>query len=609
MTRFNTLFIILAILFSTNSFAYNHKSHAIALHGKPKYQRWFTHFDYTNPKAPKQGTLKLATQGTYDSLNPFIAKGNAASEIGLIYDTLTTSSADEPNTQYGLIARTIEWPDDRTWVKYRLRPEAKFHDGTPITATDVKFTFDQLIEKGNPYYKTLYADVSKVVVINSHTIKFEFTHGNNRELILIVGQLPVIPKHFWEKRDFAKSSLEIPLGSSAYKVKSMDIGKNIVFERVKNYWARNLAVNVGRYNFDEVRYDYYRDSTILLEALKAGSYDFRLENVSKQWATGYAGTPIRKGWLKKENIKHENPTGMQCFLLNLRNPLFQDIRIRKALNYAFDYEWTNKTLFYDAYKRNDSFFSNSELAAEGLPDADELELLEPLRDKLPASVFKQPFALPKTNGTGNNREQLKIAKQLLEDAGWFVKDNKLTNASGEIFAFEFLLYDPSFERIINPFIKGLKKLGIQASVRRVETSQYINLLRNFDYDVITHSFPQSTSPGNELLQYWHSSTADIPASLNMAGIKNPAIDNLIHNVIESEDRKELITATRALDRVMTHNWYVIPQWHIDSHRIAYWDKFSRPEISPKFDPGYNTAIFTWWTDEAKVKKLSKSKGK
>jgi microcin C transport system substrate-binding protein len=607
MTQSRILFFILVFLVSANTFAYNHKSHAIALHGKPKYKSWFTHFDYTNPKAPKKGSLKLATQGTYDSLNPFIAKGNAANEIGLIYDSLTVQSADEPYTQYGLIARTIEWPDDRTWVKYQLRPEARFHDGKPITALDVKYTFELLMEKGNPVYKTLYADVTEVIVIGTYSIKFKFKHGNNRELILLVGQLPVLPKHFWKDKEFSKSSLEIPLGSSAYKVKSIDVGKNIIFERVKNYWAKNLAVNAGRYNFDELRYDFYRDSTILLEALKAGSYDFRLENVSKQWASGYDGTPIKKGWLKKENIKHENPTGMQCFLLNMRNPLFSDIRVRKALNYAFDYEWTNNTIFYGTYKRNYSYFTNSELASTGLPDADELELLEPLRSQLPGSVFTEPYVLPVTNGSGNNREQLKIAKKLLEEAGWFVKNNVLTNASGEIFAFEFLLYDPSFERIVNPYIKGMKKLGIQASVRRVETSQFINQIRNFEYDIIIHSFRQSTSPGNELMQYWHSSMADVPSSLNIAGIKNPAIDNLIMNVIESEEREELVVATRALDRAMLHNWFVIPQWYIDSHRIAYWDKFSRPDIGPKFDPGYYTALFTWWIDDEKLKQLPKGK--
>jgi microcin C transport system substrate-binding protein len=609
MIKYFTAILFIALTISTNVYSYTHKGHAIALHGKPKYASNFTHFDYTNPYAPKKGSIKLAAQGTYDSLNQFIAKGNAATEIGLIYDTLTVQSADEPFTQYGLVARTIEWPDDRTWIKYQLRPEARFHDGAPMSALDVKFTFEQLMEKGSPTFKSLYSDVTEVIVIGTYTIKFKFKNGHNRELMLLIGQLPVLPKHYWSKRDLSKSTLDIPLGSSAYKIKSIDIGKNIVFERVKNYWGRNLPVNKGRYNFDEIRYDYYRDSTILLEALKAGSYDFRLENVSKQWATGYDGTPFQKGWLKKENLKHENPTGMQCFMLNMRNPLFSDIRIRKALNYAFDYEWTNNTLFYGAYKRNYSFFTNSELASLGIPSEDELELLEPLKDELPASVFTEPNWLPVTNGTGNNREQLKKAKKLLEEAGWFVKDNVLTNSNGDIFAFQFLVYDPSFERIINPFIKGLKKLGIQASVRRVEVSQYINQIRNFDFDIITYSYSQSTTPGNELIQYWHSSTADTPASLNMAGIKNPAIDNLITNVIESENREDLIVATKALDRAMLHNWYVIPQWHIDSHRIAYWDKFSRPNVGPKYDPSYDISLFTWWIDDKKLKQLPKGKRK
>lgn len=589
-------------------FATTYTSYAMTLHGKPKYSQWFSHFDYTNPKAPKGGMIKLASQGTFDSLNPFIAKGNAASEVSIIYDSLTVQSADEPFTEYGLVAKSIQWSDDKTWVTYQLRPEAKFHDGTPITAEDVKFTFDLLKNYSHPFYKTLYSNVLDAKINNKRSITFHLLNSNNRELMLLVGQLPILPKHYWAGKNFETSSLNIPLGSGPYKIKSLDVGKNIIFERVQNYWARNLGVNKGKYNFDIIRYDYYRDSTILLEALKAGAYDFRLENISKQWATGYSGKPFDKGWLIKENIPHKNPTGMQCFLMNLRNPLFTDIKVRKALNYAFDFEWTNNTLFYGAYKRNHSYFSNSELASSGLPDKDELELLEPLKSFLPASVFNEPVIFPVTNGTGNNREQLKIAKKLLEEAGWKVKDNILQNAQGQKFQFEFLLYDPSFERVINPYIHGLKKLGIQASIRRVETSQYINHIRNFEYDMIVYSFSQSTTPGSELIQYWHSSTADTSASLNVAGIKNKAVDNLITNLIESSNRSELITSAKALDRVLLQNWYVIPQWYIDSNRIAYWNKFSRPTISPKYDTAYNAALMTWWFDANKAKAITTAKG-
>ncbi len=603
MNIFKSILLITFGVISCNSVADINKSHAIAMHGSAKYAADFTHFDYTNPDAPKGGSLKLATQGTFDSLNPFIAKGNAAGEIGLIYDTLTTSSADEAFTQYGLIAKTIEWSEDRSWVKYTLRPEAKFHDGKPITAHDVKFTFEQLIKNGHPGYKVQYSNVSNITVISDHSIKFDFSNGDNRELVLLVGQLPVLPKHYWQDKDFSKTSLDIPLGSGPYKIKSIDVGKTITLERVNDYWAANLAVNKGRFNFNEVKYDYYRDSTVLLEALKAGEYDVRRENVSKLWATGYTGEAIEKGWLKTDNIKHNNPTGMQAFVLNLRKPLFQDIRVRKAMAYAFDFEWTNSKLFYGAYKRGYSFFSNSELASQGLPGADELKLLEPHKDHLPASVFNEEFKLPVTDGEGNNRKQLYIAKKLLEDAGWSVKNNILTNSEGQQFKFEFLIYDPAFERIINPFIQSLKRLGIQATIRKVEVSQYIDRSRSFEFDVMTLSIGQSLSPGMEQIEYWHSTSADTPSSRNIAGIKNPAIDSLIKNVVEAKEREDLITATRALDRALLHNWFVIPQWYIDSHRVAYWDKFSRPAIAAKYDRDFDTNLFTWWIDESKLKAL------
>lgn len=607
MKRIHCLLIAALALFPCISLAGANSGHALAMHGQPKYPAGFQHFDYVNPKAPKGGLLKLGVQGNFDSLNPFIAKGNAASETGLIYDTLTTGSADEPFTQYGLVAKTIEWPDDRSWVKYTLRPEARFHDGKPMTARDVEFTFHLLMKEGSPVYKTLYADVTRVEVLSEREIRFVFSSGENRELVLITGQLPVLPKHYWTGKDFSKTTLTPPLGSGPYRIESVSAGKSITLERVKNYWAADLPVNRGRFNFDRVQYDYYRDSTVLLEALKAGEYDLRKENVSRLWATGYTGDAITNGWLKTENIRHENPVGIQAFVFNLRKPLFQDIRVRKALNLAFDFEWTNNTLFYGAYRRSNSFFSNSELASSGVPGKEELALLEPLRSQLPPSVFTEPFALPVTKGDGNNREQLRLAKQLLEDAGWSVKDNRLVNARGEVFTFEFLVYDPSFERIVNPYVKALQRLGIQATIRKVEISQYINQLRTFDFDLITDSIGQSLSPGTEQIQYWHSSTAGIQAGRNMAGIRNPAIDALVMQVVQANGRKELVTATRALDRALLHNWYVIPQWYIDSHRIAYWDKFSRPAIAAKYDQDFDANLFTWWIDEKKLRALPSSK--
>lgn len=580
-----------------------HTAHAIAMHGTPKYAAGFDHFDYVNPAAPKGGRLKLAEQGSFDSLNPFIAKGNAASEVSLTIDSLMSHAADEPFSLYGLVAETISWPDERNWVEFTLRSSARFHDGTPITAEDVKYTFALLMEKGSPLYKTQYANVAEVKVLAADRIRFNFYNGDDRELVLLVAQLPVLSKAYWSQHDFTATTLDAPLGSGPYRITQVDAGKSIVLQRVDDYWGKDLAVNKGRFNFDTVRYDYYRDSTVMLEALKAGEYDFRRENVSKQWATGYTGEAIDKGWLKKEQIRHSNPTGMQAFILNLRKPEFSDVRVRKALAYAFDFEWTNSQLFYNAYKRCYSFFTNSELASTGLPSADELALLEPLKADIPPSVFTEAFALPVTNGDGNNRAQLREAKKLLEEAGWKVVNNQLQNNAGQVLSFEFLLYDPAFERIVNPYIKSLQRLGIQASIRKVEISQYINRMREFNFDVMVATLPQSLSPGLEQIQYWHSSTADMQASRNYAGIKNPAVDALVQQVVKAISREELVTATRALDRVLLHNWFVIPQWYIDSHRIAYWDKFAQPAIAPKYDSDFGQALFTWWIDPEKLAQL------
>lgn len=571
-----------------------HKSHAIAMHGEPALTKDFAHLPYANPKAVKGGDLRLAYQGTFDSLNPYIVKGNAADNLWLIYDTLTVQSNDEAFTEYGLLAETIEWPEDRSWVSYDLRKNAYFHDGKAITAEDVAFTFELLMKHGSPGFKAYYAGVDKVSVISKHKVRFDFKEANNRELVLIVGQLPVLPKHFWEKQDFDQSSLEIPLGSGPYRVDNVDAGKSISYQRVDNYWAKDLPINRGLYNFDTIRIDYYRDPTVLLEALKAHKYDMRLENIAKQWASAYTGNAIDSGKLKKELITHENPVGLQSFVFNLRKPLFSDIRVRKALAYAFDFEWSNKTLFYNSYKRSNSFYTNSELASSGLPSTAELALLEPLKDKLPASVFTERFAMPETDGSGNNRQQLRIAKQLFEEAGWTIKNRQLVNADGQVFQFEFLVYDSAFERLINPFIQNLKRLGIEANINRVEISQYINRMRSFNFDISTMVYPQSLSPGNEQVDYFHSSSAAQQGSRNYGGISNPAIDQLIQYVINADDREQLITATHALDRALLHNWYVIPQYYIDAHRVAYWDIFSRPDKAPKYDPGFRQALQTWW---------------
>lgn len=572
--------------------------HAIAMHGSPKYPPNFQHFDYASPNAKKGGELKLGLQGHFDSLNPFIAKGSSADHLSLIYDTLTVSAADEAFSRYGLLAESMEYPEDRTWIIFNLRPEAKFNDGQPVTAEDVVFSFNTLMKHGSPIFQSYYAEVDSVTALSTQRVKFQFKPGVNRELALIVGEISVLPKHFWEGRDFSQASLEPPLGSGPYRIANFDTGRQISYQRVENYWAKDLAVNTGLYNFNTITIDYYKDSSVLLEALKAEQYDFRLENSSKQWATGYNGNALKQAQLVKEEIAHQLPTGMQAFLMNLRRPLFQDIRVRKALNFAFNFEWSNKNLFYNAYTRSQSYFSNSELASSGPISDEELKILLPFKNKLPESLFNNAYKAPVSEGDKYNRKNLIKAKKLLDEAGWFVKNNQLKNKQGELFTFEILLVQPSFERIVNPMVQSLKKLGITVKVRHVEVSQYINRLRSFDFDMVIGSYGQSLSPGNEQIDYWHSSRADVEASRNLIGIKNPVIDNLVELLLKAPDRESLVYRTRALDRVLLNYHYVIPQWHISSHRIAYWNKFQRPAIAPKYDPQYQTGLMTWWLTES-----------
>lgn len=603
--RFFQSFFVVSIFFASAAFASNNiiKSHAISMHGTPKYSADFTRFDYTSDQTQKGGLLRLAGFGTYDSLNEFIAKGNSVDNIELLYDTLMVQSLDEPFTKYGLLAHTIEYPEDRKWVAFHLRPEAKFHDGHPITANDVVFTFNLLIEKGSPKYQFYYADVLNVKAIDDLTVKFTFKDTENKELPLIIGELPVLPEHFWKDKEFDKSSLEIPLGSGPYHIKSIDAGRSITYQRDDNYWAKSLAVNQGFYNFDLINIDYYRDSNVAIEALKANEYDFRWENSSKFWSTSYDIQSVRDKRLVKRQIRHQANKGMQAFAFNLRKPIFQDISLRKAISYAFDFEWSNEALFYNVYKRAYSFHSNSELASTGLPTDEELALLLPYKDKLPSSVFTEAYIPPISDGTGRNRPNLRIAKKLLDQAGYQVRKNQLYNAQGQAINFEILLVSPGFERIVNPFIKNLKKLGIYVNVRLVDSSQYINRKRNFDFDMMVHIFSQSESPGNEQQNFWGSLSAEINGSGNLSGVKNDVVDKLIKHVINAKSRSELIVASRVLDRVLLHQYFAIPQWYTSDVRIVYWDKFDRPKISPIYDRYFNKGIHTWWYDESKAANL------
>nr|WP_320134953.1 extracellular solute-binding protein [uncultured Amphritea sp.] len=570
--------------------------HAISMYGDLKYPQGFQHFDYVNPDAPKGGTVSQDAIGTFDSFNPFIIKGAAADGIGLIYDSLLTRAQDEAFSLYGLLAESLEVADDRSWIIFNLNPKARFSDGRPVTAEDIIYSFKLLREQGSPFYQSYYREISAIEALSERRVKFSFSASENRELPLIVGEVSILPKHYWEQRDFSKPSLEVPVGSGPYVIDSFDAGRTIIYKRNPDYWGADLPVNRGRFNFDNIRYDYYKDGNVALEAFKGGEYDFRQETSSKQWATGYKGAVFDDGKIITRNIVHENPTGMQAFILNTRKPYFSDSRVRQALAYAFDFEWTNKNIFYNAYTRTHSFFSNSEMAATELPTAEELKILEPIRDQVPPEVFTQVYKAPSTKGDGKTRGQLRSALRLLKSAGWELKDGLLLGPNGKQMTFEILLVQPAFERIVAPFSRNLERMGIKPTVRVIDASQYINRVRNFDFDVIVSGFGQSSSPGNEQREYWHSSTADQPGSRNMIGIKNPAIDYLIDQLIQAPNRQQLVLRTRALDRVLQWNHYVIPQYHINSYRVAYWNKFDFPAIHPKYSLGFDT----WWIKPDKV---------
>jgi microcin C transport system substrate-binding protein len=522
--------------------------------------------------------------------------------MGFSFDTLMVSSSDEPFSEYGLIAESIEVPADRSWVAFTLRPEARFHDGSATTVDDVIWTFETLKAKGQPFFRSYYAQVVKAEKVGDRKVKFSFGPGENRELPLIVGQLPVLSKAYWGKRDFEKTTLDMPLGNGPYRVEAVEPGRSITYRRVKDYWGAKLPVRVGQNNFDSIRYDYYRDITVAVEAFKGGEYDFRQENVAKNWATSYNTPAVTQGLIKKEGIKNEVPTGMQSFVYNTRRPVFQDARVRQALAYAFDFDWMNKTLFYGSYTRTKSYFSNSELASRGLPGPDELKILEPFRGKIPDEVFTKEYAPP--DGS-NPREAAREALRLLQDAGWVVKGQQLVNAkTGEPMGFEILISDPTWERIALPFAKSLERLGVTARVRTVDTAQYQNRTDSFDFDMTVWVWGQSLSPGNEQRDDWGSAAAATPGSRNVAGIKDPVIDKLIDLVISAPDRKSLVTRTQVLDRVLLWSNYVIPQWHINMFRVVYWDKFGRPAINPKYALGFTT----WWVDAQKEAALAKRRG-
>lgn len=576
---------------------------AVAMHGDIKYKDGFTHFDYVNPNAPKGGKLTLHSIGGFDSLNPFIVKGNKAEGVrflgsSLLYTPLMAQSHDEPFTMYGYLAESIQMPEDRSWVAFTLRPEAKWHDGTPVTAADVKFTFEQMIEHGMPFFKAYYGDVETVEITNERSVKFTFKHNLNAELPLILSQIAVLPKHYWEKEenDISKTSLVPPLGSGPYKVKSVDPGRAITYERVSDWWGKDMPLNKGRYNFDEIQYDYYKDSNVALEAFLSGEYDIRMENSSLQWHTGYESPAVDEGKIVKGLFSHERPAGMQAFIYNIRRDVFKDIKVREAVSYAFDFEWSNKQYAYGAYKRNQSFYENSELAAHALPDEKELEFLEQYRGHVPEQVFTTTYKAPVTDGSGKARDNLRKAKEILKAAGYILGDDKILRhpETGTRLSFEILAVSPLMERWTLPFIKNLKRIGVEANFRIIDPAQYQNRVSGFDFDMIMGTIAQSQSPGNEQRDFWNSKKADMNGSRNYTGIKSDVIDEIIEEIIKAPSREDLIVRTRSLDRVLLANHYVIPQWYFDKWRIAYWSKLGFPEgLSPQI-PGFTEL---WWSKE------------
>jgi microcin C transport system substrate-binding protein len=580
------------------------RGHAISMFDSeiPRYPADFRHFDYVNPDAPKGGSLRLASQGSFDSFHPFIPKGNAVS-TGAV-ETLLVTSADEPFTGYGLIAEQIEWPRDRSWVIFHIRPEARWHDGTPITAEDVAWSFETLVSQGNPQYRFYYGAVASVEALDAARVRFTFSESGNRELPLIVGQLPILPKHYWATRDFAATTLDPPLGSGPYQITDFEAGRFTVRQRVENYWGKDLAVRRGLNNFGAIRTVFFRDATPIRLALKAGDIDFRQENQAKAWAEDYNVAVVEKGWLKKELVEHRMPTGMQAFVMNTRREQFSDRRVREALTLAFDFEWTNRNLFNGQYTRTGSYFSNSDLAAHGKPQGEELAVLEPFREEVPDSVFGDAYTPPVTDGSGWLRDNLRRANTLLKDAGWVVRDLRLVNATtGEPFRFEILLVSPAFERVTLPYVRNLKRLGIEAKVRLVDENQYINRFRQFDFDMMVWVWGQSETPGNEQYEYWSQAAADSQGSRNLAGVRDPVVDELIGLMLRSESREQLNQRTRALDRVLLWGHYVVPHWHIRADRVLYWDRFGIPKMPVR------TGVMTdrWWFDAKRAAALDKNR--
>ena len=572
--------------------------HGLSAFGELKYPPDFKHFDYVNPDAPKGGKFSSTGTGgtkTFDSFNNFLLKGDAAQGLEYLFDSLMTRAMDEPDAAYGLVASSGEVAADKKSVVFKMRPEAKFADGTPVTADDVVFSFNTLKEKGHPNFQLTLRDVVKAEAIDPLTVRYEFKGDLVRDLPLVAAELPILSKAFYTQHPFDQSSLDKPLGSGPYEIGNFKPGTFVAYKRRPDYWAKDLPVNRGRFNFDEVRYEYYRDRTLELEGLKAASFNFREEFTSIDWATGYDIPAVKDGRLVRLTQPDGRPSGAQGFFINTRREPFKDKRVREALGLAFDFEWSNKNLFFNIYKRTHSFFENSDMKAQGLPSKEELALLDPFKDKLPPEVFGEPVSPPVTDASGRDRKYLKRARDLLTEAGY--------GDGGKPLTVEILSFEDGFDRIILPYVDNLKRIGVNASLRRVDPAQYERRMKTFDFDVSIQRYALRLTPGVELKSYWGSDAAGMDGSFNLAGIKDPVVDALIAKVVEAKSRAELVTAARALDRVLRAGHYWVPQWYKAEHNVAFWNEFDRPKVKPKFDEG---VIDTWWYDADKAAKLKKN---
>ncbi len=596
---------IAILLFASGAASADEKRHGHSLMGELKYGPDFKHFEYVNPNAPKGGLLRMWAMGTFDSFNIIPYKGNKAAAVGFLYDQLMASSSDEPASEYGQIAEWVSYPPDYSSVTYKLRDEARWHDGKPITPEDVIFSLE-VLKKNNPQYAFYYKNVTAAEKTGEREVTFRFDEKNNRELPQIVGQLTVLPKHFYEgetKRDPSATWLDVPLGSGAYKVKAFEAGRFVIVERVKDYWAEKLPVNVGQNNIDEIHFEYYRDSQVAFEAFKAGKLDYFSENSAKNWATMWDFPALKAGKVvKRDDIVLKNAAPMQAVVFNTRRGKFADPRVRRAFNLAYNFEWLNQNIFYGQYKRTSSYFENTEMAATGLPQGKELAILEEVRSEVPPEVFTAEYKNPVNDTPPDVRNNAREAMKLLQEAGWEVKNGVLTNAkTGESMTVEFLTASDTMMRVIGPYSQALEKLGVKTSARVIDTPQYQQRTDNFDYDAVIDIWAQSESPGNEQRDYWGSAAADRPGSRNSVGIKNPAVDKIIDKIIFAKDREELVAATRALDRVLLWNHYVVPQYYTPNIRFGYWNRYSHPATLPTRTIGFPTI---WWYDQEKAAKLN-----